>query len=167
MQIRLATANDLPTVMDLLGRIIPPMQATGNHQWDAAYPDATIFARDVELDQLWLAELDGQIAGFAAITRQPEPAYAGAGLDIHEPALVIHRLAVDPAVRGRGIARALMQQAETLARSLGIPALRVDTNKLNPAATQLFPRLGYTFAGEITLSFRPGLQVVVFEKRLP
>jgi hypothetical protein len=32
------------------------------------YPNAAVFARDVEREQLWLAEIDDQIAGMAAIT---------------------------------------------------------------------------------------------------
>ena len=34
------------------------------------------------------------------------------------------------------------------------------------ATQRLFPRLGYRFAGEIGLAFRPGLRFFCYEKRL-
>jgi len=78
----------------------------------------------------------------------------------------VHRLAVDPALRGKGVAAALMLQAEVEAKAKGIAVLRVDTNSQNEATQKLFPKLGYTFAGEIGLRFRPGLRFLCYEKRL-
>ena len=125
-----------------------------------------VFERDIELDQLWLAEIDGQIAGVAAITSDQEPEYANVGWDIHETAIVVHRLAVDPGFQGKGVAVALMEQAEAVARERGIVALRVDTNTQNQVTQRLFPKLGYELAGEISLSFRAGLRFLCYEKRL-
>jgi RimJ/RimL family protein N-acetyltransferase len=42
----------------------------------------------------------------------------------------------------------------------------VDTNSENAATQRLFPKLGYRFAGEIKLAFRPGLRFFCYEKRL-
>ncbi len=150
----------------LVRKVVPLMRAGGNLQWDQEYPNPTVFRRDVSLAQLWVAETDTVIAGIAAITTDQEPEYAQVGWDIHEPAIVVHRLAVDPAFRGQGIAEALMLQAETVAQSRGIAVLRVDTNSANQATQRLFPKLGYVLAGEIGLSFRPGLRFLCYEKRL-
>jgi ribosomal protein S18 acetylase RimI-like enzyme len=143
------------------------MREAGNLQWDDVYPNAEVFTRDIELSQLWIAEIDGTIGGVTAITTDQTPEYAQVGWDIHEPAIVVHRLAVDPEFRGMGIAGALMQQAEAVAIQSNITVLRVDTNTRNEATQRLFPKLGYTLAGEIDLSFRPGLRFLCYEKRLP
>ncbi len=95
-----------------------------------------------------------------------EPDYAQVGWDIKEPAIVVHRLAVDPAFRGLGAAGALMQKAEEVAAERAITVLRVDTNTQNEATQRLFPKLGYQLAGEISLAFRPGLRFLCYEKRL-
>ena len=166
MQVRQGKLEDINAVMALVRRVVPLMRASGNLQWDNDYPNPAVFERDVELTQLWIAEIDGQIAGIAAITTDQEPEYANVGWDISELAIVVHRLAVDPAFRGKGIAAALMQQAEIVARSSGITILRVDTNSQNQATQKLFPKLGYLFAGETGLSFRPGLRFICYEKRL-
>jgi GNAT superfamily N-acetyltransferase len=166
MQVRQATLQDVPAILALVRRVVPLMRASGNLQWDDTYPNAAVFERDVKLAQLWVAEIDGQLAGVAAITTDQEPEYANVGWDITESAIVVHRVAVDPAFRGQGIAAALMQQAETVARSRGISVLRVDTNTQNAATQKLFPKLGYILSGETGLGFRTGLRFLCYEKRL-
>lgn len=167
MRVRPGRREDVEPVMALVRRAVPLMRQAGNLQWDDTYPNAEVFADDVAKAQLWVAEEDGQVAGVAAITEDQEPEYADAGLDPDEPAIVVHRLAVDPAFRGRGVAEALMLQAEVVARARGIPALRLDTNTENEATRRLFPKLGYVLAGEIGLAFRPGRRFLCYEKRLP
>jgi GNAT superfamily N-acetyltransferase len=164
--VRLGKLEDVDAVMELVRRVVPLMRASGNLQWDDKYPNAAVLERDVELAQLWVAEIDGEIAGVAAITTDQEPEYARVGWDISEPAIVVHRVAVDPVFRGKGIAAALMLQAEAVARSRDISVLRVDTNTQNEATQKLFPKLGYTFAGETELGFRAGLRFLCYEKRL-
>jgi ribosomal protein S18 acetylase RimI-like enzyme len=166
MQIRLATKDDLPSLMTLLLRVVPLMRATGNMQWDEAYPNQVVLQRDIDLNQLWVAVVDGSIAGVAAVTMDQDPDYKQVGWNIEEPAIVVHRLAVDPAFRGQGAAGALMQKAEEVAVERGITILRVDTNTQNEATQRLFPKLGYALAGEISLEFRPGLRFLCYEKRL-
>jgi GNAT superfamily N-acetyltransferase len=166
MLIRLAHTVDLPALMALMGRIIPLMQADGIFQWDDTYPSEQDFANDIQLGQLWVAEQPGALAGVVAITTDQYPEYVQAGLNINEEAMVAHRLAVDPAYRGTGVGVALMQQVETVARANGVSVLRVDTNTQNPATQRLLPKLGYTLAGEIGLSFRPGLRFLCYERRL-
>jgi ribosomal protein S18 acetylase RimI-like enzyme len=142
------------------------MNSSGNFQWSADYPNEAVFVADIEQNQLWVAELDGTVAGVAALTTDEDEEYAQADWDVAEPALVTHRLAVDPAAQGRGVALALMEQAEKQAVVQGLRVLRVDTNSENAATQRLFPKLGYRFAGEITLGFRPGLRFFCYEKRL-
>ena len=166
MRLRKAGPQDVPAAMAVVRRVVPLMQADGNRQWDDQYPNAGVFQRDVELGQLWVAEVEGSIAGIAAFTEEQEPEYAEVGWDIAERAMVVHRLAVDPAFRGRGLAAVLMKQADAVAAERGIQVLRVDTNVVNEATQRLFPKLGYVFAGEIGLSFRPGLRFRCYEKRL-
>ncbi|WP_400192943.1 GNAT family N-acetyltransferase [Hymenobacter sp. B81] len=165
--IRRATAADLPAIMNLVRRVVPLMHAASNFQWEASYPNAAVFGQDLAREQLWVAELDGRLAGVAALTTDQDPEYTLADWDPAAPAVVTHRLAVDPDFQGRGVAAALLAQAEVLAREWGLNRLRVDTNSENQATRRLFPKLGYRFAGEIGLAFRPGLRFFCYEKILP
>jgi GNAT superfamily N-acetyltransferase len=166
MNIRLATLKDIPQIMDLIADVVPLMIASGNLQWDNKYPNPEVFENDIKLNQLWVADIDGAIGGVTAITTEQYPEYEQVGLDINETAIVTHRLAVSPHFRGKGIAAALLMQAEYEAIERGIETLRVDTNTKNEATQKLFPKLGYTFLGEMGLEFRPGLRFYCYEKRL-
>jgi GNAT superfamily N-acetyltransferase len=166
MQIRLATANDIPAIMQLINQVVPLMIASGNHQWDNTYPNAQVFANDILQNQLWVAVVDDEIGGVSAITTDQDAEYAHVGWDITEVAIVTHRLAVSPRFQGLGIAAALLQKAEDEAIRRHIKTLRIDTNSLNKATQKLFPKMGYTFIGEIGLDFRPGLLFYCYEKRL-
>lgn len=165
--IRLATENDLPAILQLVAEVVPLMRAAGNEQWGEGYPNETVFRRDLALEQLWVAELAGRLAGVAALTTDQDPEYADADWVPNAPAVVTHRLAVAPAAQGQGIAAALLRQAESLAHQRGMDRVRVDTNSANSATQRLFPKLGYRFAGEIGLQYRPGLRFFCYEKILP
>jgi ribosomal protein S18 acetylase RimI-like enzyme len=142
------------------------MRAAGNLQWDEKYPAAAVFEHDIEQRQLWVAEIDGIFAGMVSLTTGREPEYGHAGWNVEEAGVMVHRLAVDPKFRGAGIAAALMRKAEEVALERGFPTVRTDTSAENEAAQRLFLKLGYGKTGEIGLSFRPGLRVICYEKRL-
>ena len=166
MLVRRATTADLPAILALIRQVVPLMRASGNFQWSPDYPNEAVFRQDIGKNHLWVAELAGQLAGVAALTQDQDAEYAQADWDAAAPALVTHRLAVAPSAQGRGVGQVLLAQAEHEARALGLSLLRVDTNSENAATQRLFPKLGYRFAGEIELAFRPGLRFFCYEKRL-
>ncbi|TBO44884.1 GNAT family N-acetyltransferase [Pedobacter kyonggii] len=166
MTIRLAITADILKIMHLVSKVVPLMHAVGNFQWGDDYPNPEVFTSDITRSQLWVAELDDKLVGVSAITTDQDPEYADVGWDINEKAIVTHRLAVDPDCQGMGIAKALMNQAEVVAKASGISILRVDTNSKNMATQALFPKLGYQFSGEISLAKRPGLRFFCYQKSL-
>jgi len=167
MIIRLATLQDIEPITQLVAQVLPIMQATGNLQWDNTYPNTEVFTSDVQNGQLWVADLNGEIAGVIAIVNAQEPEYAQVpGWDITEPAVVAHRLAVSPHHQGKGIAAALLRQCEEVARQQQVSLIRLDTNTVNRPMQNLFLKLGYNLGGEITLNKKPGLRFMAFEMRL-
>jgi len=50
----------------------------------------------------------------------------------------------DPAMRGKGVARSLMEELEQIARAEGLPRLRLETGNLHKDALIFYPRLGWT-----------------------
>ena len=79
------------------------------------------------------------------------------------PLAEIKRLWVAPAARGLGLARRLMDAAETAARQLLITTLRLDTNSALGEAMQLYRRTGWTEIERFNDDPYPDL---FFEKRL-
>jgi len=170
MPIRPGTHQDIPAIMKIIRAVVPIMRASGNFQWDNIYPNPEAYALDADLHRLWIADVlhngTTRVAGVVALTTEQDPEYVDAGWDITIPAIVVHRLAVHPDFKGLGLARALMQQAEVVARAQRIAEIRVDTNTKNLAIQKLLPQLGYRYAGEIGLAFRPGLRFACFDKHV-
>jgi GNAT superfamily N-acetyltransferase len=75
----------------------------------------------------------------------------------------IKRLWVAPSARGLGLARRLMDAAETAARELGMTVLRLDTNSALPEAGQLYRTSGWREIARFNDDPYPDL---FFEKRL-
>ena len=61
----------------------------------------------------------------------------------HEPVAHVEVLAVDPAARVRGVARALMQAAESWARTQGFARISLNVWVQNERARGLYEHLGY------------------------
>jgi GNAT superfamily N-acetyltransferase len=55
----------------------------------------------------------------------------------------IKRMYVEPAVRGEGVAGALLTALEDRARALGYTVARLDTGPLQPISRRLYERRGY------------------------
>ena len=104
----------------------------------------------LDLDQharhgrLLVVEVDGRIRGFGAF--YPDASVQGFGWP---PGWASGRaLAVDPAARGRGVARALLAAVERLAREAGAPVYAFHTASFMTDAIALYERLGYRRAPE-------------------
>lgn len=76
------------------------------------------------------------------------------------------RLAVDPAARGRGLARALMAEAEREARRRALPRLHVRVRLQLAANLALFASLGYREIAREAHAGHAGPTLSIMEKRL-
>jgi ribosomal protein S18 acetylase RimI-like enzyme len=83
-----------------------------------------------------LAIDDHNVGGYATLVRIPK-------LHINRGALYVDELYVLEAHRRRGIARALIGEAERLARELGMARVRLIVRPGNAAARALYDGLGY------------------------
>ena len=77
---------------------------------------------------------------------------------------------VRPAVRGRGVARAILERLEEEARSEGIPRLTLETGDAQHDAMRLYERAGFTrcaaFGAYATMPPECVARSVFFEKRI-
>jgi GNAT superfamily N-acetyltransferase len=68
---------------------------------------------------------------------------AGVFYDPSKEFVYLHRLAVLPAYRGRGIGRTLIEYVEGRARELGAPLVRIGTRLVLAKNRAFYARLGY------------------------
>jgi len=113
----------------------------------ADLPDvASGLGEDIVRHLVWVAEEGDRIVG-------------GLVLVLRDDHAVLANLAVDPAARGAGLARALIDKAETACRARGIDRLVLTTHVEMPGNLSLYRHLGWTETGR-------GDRKIHMEKRL-
>ena len=159
-----AVIADLPDLVALKDACIARMRADGIEQWDEAYPDAAVLARDLAAGTLHVLRRGTHVLGCVTLDTAHDPLWQGmAWSTAGEPAAAVHRLMVHPAAQGRGLAKLLMAHAESLARARGFRSIHLDCFTANPAALGLYERLGYRRTGTAKMRKCP---FICFEKLL-
>ncbi|MEU4093041.1 helix-turn-helix domain-containing GNAT family N-acetyltransferase [Streptomyces sp. NPDC026673] len=107
------------------------------HGWNAEYE--TLVARIVAdgHERAWIAELDGERAGCVFCVRDDAPGTARLRL-----------LLVDPAARGHGIGRRLVDACVEHARAAGYHELVLWTNDVLASARRIYQAAGFELVGE-------------------
>lgn len=90
--------------------------------------------------QLFVAEREGQIAGFVCVWLEREPESYLTSLANYA---YISDLVVLPAYRRQGLGSALLAQAEAFAKEQGAPALRINVLARNEGAWALYGEAGF------------------------
>ncbi len=173
-RIRKGTEQDLPAIATIYDHI-HTAEETGRAVigWvRGVYPVPATARAALDAGELFVLEYRGQAAASARINRVQVPEYAlGNWAWKAEPdrVMVLHTLAVEPALSGRGLGRAFVAFYEDYAAAAGCTVLRMDTNEKNAAARRLYAGLGYREAGIVPCDFNgiPGVSLVLLEKKLP
>ena len=88
-----------------------------------------------------VAELDGEIVGSAALYAPNSAAYGSLASSSAWPE--VRLVAVAPSARGRGVARALVDECVRRARAAGASVLGLHTSRSMRAAMRLYERMGF------------------------
>ena len=164
LEFRPATPDDLDALVALYAAAAQDMRDHGIDQWDEYYPDREILSEDVESGDMTLGLLDGEPVCAYVVNREYDPEYELGAWDHTEGDFcVLHRLCVNPAMQGRGLARQAMAHMEKNALDKGFDSVRLDVFSQNLHAQRLYERLGYRRTGEVR--FRKGI-FYLMEKKL-
>jgi GNAT superfamily N-acetyltransferase len=137
LTLRLATPEEHDELEDLQRRA--SLELPEYRDQLIANPDAIYLPQgQIANGQVIVAELDGQVAGFAAVV--------GGELD---------GLFVEPDLWGHGIGRTLVDAATHEARKRGL-TLKVIAN---PRARRFYEHCGFSVEGEVQTRFGPGLRM--------
>ncbi len=147
--IRKATFEDITSIMKIVQETIIEMGNYNNTQWDENYPKESNFIEDINKGELYVIDENGELGGFACINKVEPEEYKDLAWKQDGTALVIHRMAVNPEFRRKGIGSRLINLADKLAQEQNIKILKTDTYSLNTKMQGLFKKCGYTFVGKI------------------
>jgi ribosomal protein S18 acetylase RimI-like enzyme len=117
-------------------------------------PDGPFFNERTRPENVLVAEVDGQVAGYGKI-EHPTPLPASAHV------WHVTGLAVDPAHEGQGAGRALMDALIELARERGGRRMTLRVFAPNERAQRLYERLGFVLEGVLHAEFMVGEQEYV------
>jgi ribosomal protein S18 acetylase RimI-like enzyme len=133
--------GDAPRVLALLREVAQGLQKRGSQQW-ASFLDGgeDIVDRRFREGSVILAERGGQDAGCMVVQNQ-DGFWDELGKD--GSALWVHSLAVRPAFNQRGLGKALLDLAASLARAKGKACLRLDIYDSNTKLKAYYARLGF------------------------
>ena len=138
-----ARAQDAPAVVDLIGRVFEEYGFT----WDPAAEVPDLFAFDQHYrapdGAFFVMRREGQVVGSVGVER------------IGDATAELHRLYLDPDLRGRGLGRALVLAVLDWCRLQGIPRLTLWSDTRFDRAHLLYERMGFTRTGERELPGDP------------
>ena len=88
----------------------------------------------------FVVEADGAVRGYALarLQQRPETALTYGGLVVE-----LDQISVDPAYRGRGLGRQLIDQVKSFASGVGATHLQLTVWEFNRHARQVFERAGF------------------------
>lgn len=152
MQIRNATAGDLPKIRKIYDAAKSYMDTSGNpNQWPVGYPPEKYLRQDIELSRLYVCEEDGVLHGVFLFAVMEDPTYRyidGSWLN-DKPYGVIHRIASD-GIKSGIFKNVLEFCIEKMAEG-NITNLRIDTHADNKTMQHLVEKYGFEYCGVIYL----------------
>jgi len=152
-----------PGKLDELDAILTLTRACGKHmrengidQWDENYPDLARLKNDILTETLFAYRDNDEVVGIIVLNETQDAEYEDVNWSTSEldKNIVVHRLAVHPSCQGKGIARKLMDFAESWARNNDYDAIRLDTFSQNPRNQRFYSNRGYTDLGPVFLSYK-------------
>ena len=171
--IRKATLDDLDAISAIYDAIHDREEAgLAVIGWNRAiYPTRASGKASILAGDMYVLEEEGRVLAAAKINQEQVPEYANAQWQWEAPEekiLVLHTLVVDPEKGRGGYGKAFVAFYEDMARNMGCPYLRMDTNARNTIARQLYQSLGYAEVGLVDCQFNgiPGVQLVCLEKKV-
>lgn len=149
-QVRLATTEDLPVIIDMYRQVVHQMTQSGLSIWDEVYPIICL-PDDILRGQMYTMFLGDQLVGAFVLSTTPKDDGQIEWLIDTDQAVYLDRLAVHPAYSRQGIARELLLQAAQIGIAQSAEALRLLVVEQNLPAIQLYEKAGFKRRGGVCL----------------
>lgn len=155
MTLRAGTPADLPQINALYDAAKAFLKSQGLDQWQDGYPNEDTAKADMANGACYVYEEDGKLLGTACLAFGREPTYdtiyQGAWAADPETYGFLHRIAVSPEARGKGIAARFFEELKTMAKARGVTVLRGDTHRGNLPMQRVMAKSGLAYRGIIYL----------------
>lgn len=158
LHIRQAREEEFQRVRGFYHILIDEMQsARYKPGWEKeVYPSDEYLLDSIADQTLYIGEWDGEIAAAMIVNHKSNEGYRNItwGVDAaEEEVTVIHALGVLPVHGGKGLGKAMVREALSLAKADGQKAVRLDVLAGNLPAEKLYTGLGFQYRGTVTMFY--------------
>lgn len=160
-------SEELARCMEIIDDARAFQRQQGFVQWEDGRPNMQTLQQDLAAGRAWVLRKGNAIVAYMAVCLEGEPVYAQLdhAWQYHGPHAAVHRVAIDGAFRGQGVARSLFALAEQLCKENGIFCVRIDTMEANTRMQHVLERSGYVLRGEVVYPVTGSR--LAYEKILP
>jgi len=152
---RKATQADLDAIIAITDQAIAYLASQNLPQWQGSEgPNRAEFLKAIEANIAYVLIYDGQVAGVAKLVPGPEQPYEaldGSWQNNSQDYVVIHRVAIDGTIRGKGLSKQLLRDLVTLAADQGFDDIRIDTHPSNAVMQHVITTVGFDYQGMIQM----------------
>lgn len=167
MILRNSNKEDLNTIMKIIDEGKEALKNNNVNQWQNGYPNEETVINDINKNESYVLEYNGEIIGTLALSFNGEKTYdkiyEGKWLSENKYA-VMHRIAVSKVKGIKNIGSELLKESEAICISRGIKNIKIDTHEENIAMQRLLQKNNYKYCGIIYLL--DGNKRIAFEKEL-
>lgn len=160
-----AVWEELNDYMEILNQGRRFQRWQGFVQWPDGYPDRATVETDLSSGKGYAFRVAGQLAGYLYIGFDGDPAYSQIQGNWHGEGsyAVIHRIAIAPDFRGRGLADAVFRLVATFVKQKGVNHLCIDTDAQNFRMRHVLEKNGFSYCGTV---IQGGGERLAFDKEL-
>ncbi|EOT28859.1 GNAT family N-acetyltransferase [Enterococcus saccharolyticus] len=151
MRFRLATIEDLPSLMSIINDAIQVLHEQGSPQWQNGYgPNEEKLRKDIEAKTMYVLE-ESTILALGALIPGIDPVYTAieGTWEGGSSYMSIHRIAVAKQASGKGLAKTLLQHLVMESQKQGISDVRIDTHALNKGMQKAILDTGFHYRGVV------------------
>lgn len=150
LEIRVASADDYSQVIDFYDLLIDEQEGSEyTAGWKKGlYPTLDFLSQSIKNNQLYIGELNGQIASCMVINHKYNERYKDVrwSIDVADlELLIIHALGVRTIFSGKGIAKQMVKYVINIAQEGGIKTIRLDVLSGNVPAEKAYTRIGFRY----------------------
>ena len=158
--IRQARFSDMEKIVEIFESGRQFLKEQGLPQWqDGEGPNRALAERDIENGHGYVLVFQGQVAGYASLVPSPDgspPLTEGEWQPGHDRHVVIHRVALDGTLRGRGLSQQFLRDIVIAAGLLGYQDVRIDTHPGNMIMRKITEKTGFLYKGLMHLPIANG-----------
>lgn len=147
----LAREEEIDQCFEILNSARAFQRQQGFVQWPDGYPPRSAIEEDVHSGKGYVVKVDGQIACYMCIGLDGDPAYPAIKGAWHSdlPYVVIHRLAMAPQFRNKGLSFRVFALIEEFCKGAKISNLRIDTDEKNLRMRYVLEKNGFSYCGTV------------------